>query len=1050
MEPEYWEQADWILEKDFSDEKRKKLASEGKAMKDGSYPIEDKADLENAIQAFGRSKNKAATKRHIIKRARALGATDMLPDDWVKEAVTTGSLATGDEYDSLMPNLKSVGADNEGRGVPLTDKSNTGRLSGGNVPSTEDSSNHPADNESRGAPEGHGRLKGDAPSAPGVADYHDKDFPKNREHVLNGDGGETIPEALGLQKPSEGKTPAKVGRSTEALSDASWEELSRRVSVAAQNHFGKISDPDGDGEDEVQLHSDYEGGSNAKSTYVSVEGTYPKHVIVKYPEGCMYKVPWEMDGASGNIKFGKPNEVVHKFVPLRESVGRDHILSASNSDTDGVKESSGTGRKWRVLMIERGVSKNGVNYSSEVLREAVPLFEGVPSFADHATDYDMVSRPERSIKDKIGTFNNVAYETGINLPDGRITEGVVGDYKVVSPWMRELLLESEAADAPDFVGFSIDSIIKMSQPRNFESSASGVGGGPRVVRDALKFLRANSVDAVTRPGAGGRIMRRLESAGAHNGGEVVDPEEIKAIAAKAAAEAVAASLKDTIGAAVKESLGLQKVGTDGGVQVNNLNLVELQNQVVEMREAQRMRACESMIDMALAAATGLSEVSKTRVRASLIDLSKRRMPEASDIETNIKEAVAYESAVVRMYNKPLSAGTRPALAMGMDMHDKFDLALRGMFEGSPQKDEKGEAVTPFRSIKEAYCRWTGKDYWDLNPLEIMRDFETRYDSAIDHQKVRESVSLSTWGSIYADNLYIVLIKSYRNAPYEKWKEMVSDIENVPDFQQRHWIRIGGYDDLGTVAEQQTYPPLTSPVDEKVNYSISKRGGIDDVTFEAIVDDRVGAIRRIPASMGRSAARTLYKFVLDLMTQGNPTMDYDSVALYNAGHNNLGNNIMTVSGVAAGVLAMRSQTVANESKEILGERNKPAYVIVPATLEYRARRIFMPSDAYAYGLNTSGNTDADTSYDPQAFKGAVRDVLVYDQLTSQTAWYMTANPDEVPTMVVGFLNGQQEPELYVQDQPTVGSAFTADKISYKVRHIYGGDILDHRSFYQGHA
>ena len=51
-------------------------------MDDGSYPIHDKADLKRAIQAYGRAKDKAATKRHIIKRARALGATDMLPEGW--------------------------------------------------------------------------------------------------------------------------------------------------------------------------------------------------------------------------------------------------------------------------------------------------------------------------------------------------------------------------------------------------------------------------------------------------------------------------------------------------------------------------------------------------------------------------------------------------------------------------------------------------------------------------------------------------------------------------------------------------------------------------------------------------------------------------------------------------------------------------------------------------------------------------------------------------------------------------------------------------------
>lgn len=65
----------------FSDEKRKHLAKTGAAMPDGSYPIENRGDLKNAVQSFGRSPDQA-TKRHIVRRAKALGATDMLPEKW--------------------------------------------------------------------------------------------------------------------------------------------------------------------------------------------------------------------------------------------------------------------------------------------------------------------------------------------------------------------------------------------------------------------------------------------------------------------------------------------------------------------------------------------------------------------------------------------------------------------------------------------------------------------------------------------------------------------------------------------------------------------------------------------------------------------------------------------------------------------------------------------------------------------------------------------------------------------------------------------------------
>jgi|LakMenEpi03Aug12_release.lakeMendotaPanAssembly.Ray.scaffolds.fasta_scaffold10041_7 hypothetical protein len=61
---------------------RRRLAEEGLAMPDGSYPIVTVEDLRNAIQAFGRTDNPRATKEHIMRRARALGRTDLIPENW--------------------------------------------------------------------------------------------------------------------------------------------------------------------------------------------------------------------------------------------------------------------------------------------------------------------------------------------------------------------------------------------------------------------------------------------------------------------------------------------------------------------------------------------------------------------------------------------------------------------------------------------------------------------------------------------------------------------------------------------------------------------------------------------------------------------------------------------------------------------------------------------------------------------------------------------------------------------------------------------------------
>ena len=80
----------WKAKYDTAD--RKHLADTGAAMSDGSYPIEDKEDLENAIHAVGRGgADHDAIRRHIITRAKSLGATTDIPDDWNND----GSLKEG-------------------------------------------------------------------------------------------------------------------------------------------------------------------------------------------------------------------------------------------------------------------------------------------------------------------------------------------------------------------------------------------------------------------------------------------------------------------------------------------------------------------------------------------------------------------------------------------------------------------------------------------------------------------------------------------------------------------------------------------------------------------------------------------------------------------------------------------------------------------------------------------------------------------------------------------------------------------------------------------
>lgn len=83
-----------FLRAKYSTQDKKDMLKAGHAMAnasgDPSYPIKDKEDLQNAIHAVGRgSADHDDIRRHIIKRAKALGLTSMIPDNW---DMTDGSL----------------------------------------------------------------------------------------------------------------------------------------------------------------------------------------------------------------------------------------------------------------------------------------------------------------------------------------------------------------------------------------------------------------------------------------------------------------------------------------------------------------------------------------------------------------------------------------------------------------------------------------------------------------------------------------------------------------------------------------------------------------------------------------------------------------------------------------------------------------------------------------------------------------------------------------------------------------------------------------------
>jgi hypothetical protein len=91
--PADWEISMVAANREFSSEVRERYAGQGIALPDGSFPIPDKDALRRAIASIGRASDYDRARRHIIKRARALKAVDMLPGDWS----VTASAGNGDD-----------------------------------------------------------------------------------------------------------------------------------------------------------------------------------------------------------------------------------------------------------------------------------------------------------------------------------------------------------------------------------------------------------------------------------------------------------------------------------------------------------------------------------------------------------------------------------------------------------------------------------------------------------------------------------------------------------------------------------------------------------------------------------------------------------------------------------------------------------------------------------------------------------------------------------------------------------------------------------------
>lgn len=381
-----------------------------------------------------------------------------------------------------------------------------------------------------------------------------------------------------------------------------------------------------------------------------------------------------------------------------------------------------------------------------------------------------------------------------------------------------------------------------------------------------------------------------------------------------------------------------------------------------------------------------------------------------------------------------------------DEYDKLCTAFDGFWAGENLKTKSGTVVPRFRRLSEAYTAFMKKPWNALTAFnEAKRMTEgAHYDSHDRYgvqsgRHLQEAILSTSWPQILGDSITRRMLAEYSVPNLQIWRNIVSEISTITDFRTQRRMRYGGYGTLPVVPENVPYVPLPSPTDQEAQYAIQKRGGLESLTLEAMANDDVGSIRRIPQRLGRSAAQTLFRLIFDIFANNQAlTYDDDQTALFTEAHGNYlaGVNPLNAANMDVMIQTFAQQTAYGNTVEFLGLR--PRYLLHASALWRNAWKLTNTQ------LGEPGTTDNDAN--PYLQFGI--QPLQIDYWTNANLWVGVANPADIPTIEVGFFQGNEDPELFVADQDTIGgsSQFNADVIQWKIRHIYGAAVLDHRAFF----
>lgn len=376
-------------------------------------------------------------------------------------------------------------------------------------------------------------------------------------------------------------------------------------------------------------------------------------------------------------------------------------------------------------------------------------------------------------------------------------------------------------------------------------------------------------------------------------------------------------------------------------------------------------------------------------------------------------------------NPPIGAGR---IQVGADETEKFRAAVvdgigqrAGLRPEKPAPGAEDFRAASIENIARQCLERAGVDTRSMGSRDQIARAVLRQASG--------GFSTDDFSSIFMDVANKSLLKAFREAP-NTWRPFVN-IVSASDFKTQYGVSLSEAPDLDLVDENGEYKSGKMS-DKQESYSVGTYGKILYLTRQMIVNDDMRAFTRVPQLMGAAARRKEGDLVWAKIT-GNPTMA-DGNALFSSSHNNLegttaDKGLVDSDKLSAARADMRKQTGPGGATLDL----QPRYLLVPVDQETSAevllRSTAMPQTQYSEGVHNPWANKLTPIAEPRLDSNSV------------TAWYLVADPAQIDTIEVAYLDGREEP--YTEEEVQ----FERDAVGYKIRHDFGCGVMDHRGFFK---